>query len=486
MVRDGEVHASPSEDALPAFGTCLAGTSAATVSRADAAPIAPLSSPEALLAAPVADASSGCEEYSDDVDRVRGKCLGVGTTPHTAVTTTPTKGTDPGPIPAVNHGARCSSGPQAAADHLAMQALVSLNVAAAGDASPDLPGRGAAPRGLRRVRFEDHDEQPCQDVSVGDSLPLTSLQLRANDPEVGFSMDRARADLLNLHLACLDTLSRHVSKQSALETKLDSLAKAELDLKERLTALEAERIPAEAQFNLALAEQSAHLKQHRVEAEKREAALATELHDETARLEAWVRRIEQRVGERCSDVPALREDLSRLQARVGGEHAAADAENEANLQKIKQLRAELKRQRRTAAGDDRSQVAPAAPSPEAGGSARDAPAPPGPQRPPPRTRPLDDGVDRRRPSTDPHYLRSVIWDLFRQADTGHRDLIPCAAFSRTLSDLGLHHSTPEVEHILQHCTVTDDGHVHCEDLTRIVKPSSLRATASRGRGRGRH
>eukprot|EP00747_Dinoflagellata_sp_TGD_P166649 gnl/TRDRNA2_/TRDRNA2_189770_c0_seq1.p1 gnl/TRDRNA2_/TRDRNA2_189770_c0~~gnl/TRDRNA2_/TRDRNA2_189770_c0_seq1.p1 ORF type:complete len:576 (-),score=83.97 gnl/TRDRNA2_/TRDRNA2_189770_c0_seq1:314-1981(-) len=90
----------------------------------------------------------------------------------------------------------------------------------------------------------------------------------------------------------------------------------------------------------------------------------------------------------------------------------------------------------------------------------------------------DGRLDRDRLRVDPEYLANVFCEKFRKVDTYHRGLITAKAFSATLHELGLKYGQPEVEEILQYCTVTDDGYVHYKDLLRSVQPGTPRAKQS--------
>lgn len=67
---------------------------------------------------------------------------------------------------------------------------------------------------------------------------------------------------------------------------------------------------------------------------------------------------------------------------------------------------------------------------------------------------------------------------FQKVDTYHRGLITSANFAKALGTLGLKYGQPEVDEILQYCTVTDDGYVHYKELHNVLSPDQPRAKQS--------
>jgi len=91
-------------------------------------------------------------------------------------------------------------------------------------------------------------------------------------------------------------------------------------------------------------------------------------------------------------------------------------------------------------------------------------------------------IDKERLLRDPHYLLQAVSYEFQKVDTYHRGLITSSNFSQALSSLGLRYGQPEVEDILQYCTITDDGYVHYKELLRVVGPEAPRAKQSSLKG----
>jgi len=75
---------------------------------------------------------------------------------------------------------------------------------------------------------------------------------------------------------------------------------------------------------------------------------------------------------------------------------------------------------------------------------------------------------------DAGYLTAVACEKFKEVDRYHRGLITSPAFSQALQDLGLQYGQQEVEEILRHCTITNDGYVHYKKLIRHVAPGTPR------------
>lgn len=63
-------------------------------------------------------------------------------------------------------------------------------------------------------------------------------------------------------------------------------------------------------------------------------------------------------------------------------------------------------------------------------------------------------------------------------DTYHRGLITSSNFAKALATLGLQYGQPEVDDILEYCTVTDDGYVHYKELHYVLSPDQPRAKQS--------
>ncbi|CAE8677651.1 unnamed protein product, partial [Polarella glacialis] len=91
-------------------------------------------------------------------------------------------------------------------------------------------------------------------------------------------------------------------------------------------------------------------------------------------------------------------------------------------------------------------------------------------------------IDRDRLLRDPEYLLGAVCYEFDKVDTYHRGLLTSQAFSKALDALGLRYGQPEVEEILQYCTITDDGYVHYKELLHLVNPGTPRAKQSTMKG----
>lgn len=92
--------------------------------------------------------------------------------------------------------------------------------------------------------------------------------------------------------------------------------------------------------------------------------------------------------------------------------------------------------------------------------------------------PSNNRIDTTRLQQDPEYLLAAVCREFQKVDSYHRGLITSSAFSSALRQLGLSYGQPEVDDILQYCTITDDGYVHYKELLQALMPHEPRAKQS--------
>lgn len=84
---------------------------------------------------------------------------------------------------------------------------------------------------------------------------------------------------------------------------------------------------------------------------------------------------------------------------------------------------------------------------------------------------------RSKATSDRNLLQAACHE-FQKVDTYHRGLITSANFAKALGTLGLKYGQPEVDEILEYCTVTDDGYVHYKELHNSLSPDQPRAKQS--------
>jgi hypothetical protein len=92
------------------------------------------------------------------------------------------------------------------------------------------------------------------------------------------------------------------------------------------------------------------------------------------------------------------------------------------------------------------------------------------------------GCSREPPQEAPSRWLYKVCDELRRVDQYHRGLLSGAAFSKALEALGLKYGTPEVDAILEHCTITGDGYVHYKQLLQLLAPEAPRAKQSHAKG----